>query len=258
MKSARLAAGLATAALVASCSPPPQHSGSAEGAAATGGITVYAAASLQPTFTELGARFESEHPGTTVTFNFAGSSTLVTQLAQGAPADVFASANTENMTKAVAGGLVAGAPVDFAANMLTIVTLPGNPRSIQQFSDLADPGLQVVVCAAQVPCGAATEKIERSTGVTLRPVSEESSVTDVLGKVVSGQADAGLVYVTDAADAAEAVTEVPFAQSADAVNDYPIAVLRESANPVAAQAFVGLVTGAQGQAVLAAAGFAAP
>ena len=258
MKSAWLAVGLTTAALVASCSPPPQHSGTAEGTAVTGEITVYAAASLQPTFTDLGERFEHDHPGTTVTFNFAGSSSLVTQLTQGAPADVFASANPENMTKAVDSGIVSGAPVDFAANTLTIVTAPGNPKGIQQFSDLADPDLQVVVCAPQVPCGAATETIERSAAVTLKPVSEESSVTDVLGKVVSGQADAGLVYVTDAADAGDDVTEVPFPQAADAVNVYPIAVLRNSANPAGAQAFVDLVTGAQGREVLASAGFAAP
>ena len=201
MKSAWLAVGLTTAALVASCSPPPQHSGTAEGTAVTGEITVYAAASLQPTFTDLGDRFERDHPGTTVTFNFAGSSSLVTQLVQGAPADVFASANPENMAKAVDSGVVSGAPVDFAANTLTLVTPPGNPKGVQQFSDLADPDLQVVVCAPQVPCGAATETVERFTGVALRPVSEESSVTDVLGKVVSGQADAVLVYVTDAADA---------------------------------------------------------
>ena len=258
MKSARLAVGLTTAALVASCSPPPQHSGTAEGTAVTGEITVYAAASLQSTFTDLGDRFERDHAGTTVTFNFAGSSSLVTQLVQGAPADVFASANPENMAKAVDSGVVSGAPVDFAANTLTIVTPPGNPKGVQRFSDLADPDLQVVVCAPQVPCGAATETVERSTGVALRPVSEESSVTDVLGKVVSGQADAGLVYVTDAADAADDVTEVPFPEAAAAVNVYPIAVVRNAANPAGAQAFVDLVTGAQGREVLASAGFAAP
>ena len=258
MKSARLAVGLTTAALVASCSPTPQHSGTAEGTAVTGEITVYAAASLQPTFTDLGDRFERDHPGTTVTFNFAGSSSLVTQLVQGAPADVFASANPENMAKAVDSGVVSGAPVDFAANTLTIVTPPGNPKGVQRFSDLADPDLQVVVCAPQVPCGAATETVERSTGVALRPVSEESSVTDVLGKVVSGQADAGLVYVTDAADAGDDVTEVPFPEAAAAVNVYPIAVVRNAANPAGAQAFVDLVTGAQGREVLASAGFAAP
>ena len=111
---------------------------------------------------------------------------------------MFASADTNNMTKAVDAGLVAGEPVDFATNTLTIVTPPGNPKGIASFADLAKPGTTVVVCAPQVPCGSATEKVEKATGVTLAPVSEESAVTDVLGKITSGQADAGLVYVTDA------------------------------------------------------------
>ncbi|MDY6995793.1 MAG: molybdate ABC transporter substrate-binding protein [Actinomycetota bacterium] len=255
------AAALTAATLIAGCAsagdtPPSDQAGPAP--AVSGNLTVYAAASLRPTFTELGARFERDHPSATVTFNFAGSSSLVTQLAQGAPADVFASANTENMAKAVDAGLVAAEPVDFATNVLTIVTPPGNPQTITDFADLAQPGVQLVVCAPQVPCGAATEQVEQSTGVTLSPVSEESNVTDVLGKVTAGQADAGLVYVTDAADAGDAVTEVPFAQAADAVNTYPIAVLADSSNPAAAQEFVELVTGAQGRRILDAAGFAAP
>lgn len=222
------------------------------------GITVFAAASLEPVFTELGTRFEADHPGTAITFNFAGSSDLVTQLTQGAPADVFASANTQNMTRAADADLLSGAPVDFAANMLTIVTRPGNPTGIAGFADLARPGTQVVVCAPQVPCGAATETVERVSGVTLAPVSEESNVTDVLGKVTSGQADAGLVYVTDAARAGADVTEIPFPESTAAVNTYPAAVLTGSADPESAQAFVDLVTGPQGQEVLASAGFETP
>ncbi|HEY5855412.1 MAG TPA: molybdate ABC transporter substrate-binding protein [Aldersonia sp.] len=228
------------------------------GAQVSGEITVFAAASLNTTFTELGKSFESAHPGTTVKFNFAGSSDLVTQLEQGAPADVFASANTANMDKAVDAGLVAGDPVDFATNVLTIVTAPGNPKNVTGFADLAEPGTSVVVCAEQVPCGAATKTVEENTGVTLTPVSEESSVADVLGKVTSGQADAGLVYVTDAKVAGDEVTEVTFPESAGAVNTYPIAVLEESKNPATAQAFVELVTGPEGQQVLSEAGFAAP
>ncbi|MGZ8803091.1 MAG: molybdate ABC transporter substrate-binding protein, partial [Mycobacterium sp.] len=192
---------------------------------------------------------------TTVSFNFAGSSDLVAQLTQGAPADVFASADAANMAKAVDAGVITGEPVDFATNTLTIVTPPGNPRSVASFADLARPGTQVVVCAPQVPCGAATEKVENATGVTLSPVSEESAVTDVLGKVTSGQADAGLVYVTDAASAGDTVTTIPFPESGSAVNTYPIAVLHHSGT---AQDFVDLVSGPQGQKVLAAAGFAAP
>ena len=252
-------AALAVIAVIAGCS----HSNSASttgsaGGGVTGSITVFAAASLKSAFSKLGAQFQTNNPGTHVAFSFAGSSDLVSQLTGGAPADVFASADTANMTKVVNAGLVAGNPVNFAANTLTIVTAPGNPKNIHSFADLAKPGELVVVCAPQVPCGAATKKVESATGVTLHPVSEESNVTDVLGKVVTGQADAGLVYVTDAAGAGAKVTTVAFPESSGAVNTYPIAVINGSKNPAAAQKFVDLVTGPDGRKTLAAAGFAAP
>ena len=251
MKSPAIAA-LSVTALLAGCAPQ------APDTPAASELTVFAAASLKKTFTELGTRFETDHPGTTVTFNFAGSSDLVAQLTQGAPADVFAAADTNNMTKATAAGVVAGSPVNFATNTLTIVTAPGNPKGIATFADLAKPGTQVVVCAPQVPCGSATDKVEKAAGVELSPVSEESAVTDVLGKITSGQADAGLVYVTDATGAGDKVTAVAFPESADAVNTYPVTVLKDATNPQAAQAFVDLVTGSTGRDVLTAAGFAAP
>jgi molybdate transport system substrate-binding protein len=252
-------AALVAAAIVAGCAPPHTASNSGSSAASgTGPITVFAAASLKSTFTALGAEFEKNNPGSHVTFSFAGSSDLVTQLTGGAPADVFASADTANMTKAVNAGLVSGDPVDFASNTLTIVTAGGNPKNIHSFADLARPGTLVAVCAPQVPCGAATKKVEAATGVTLSPVSEESSVTDVLGKVVSGQADAGLVYVTDAAGAGAGVSTVPFPESSGAVNTYPIVVLKDSKNPATAQNFVDLVRGPDGRKTLAAAGFAVP
>lgn len=221
-------------------------------------ITVFAAASLKSTFTELGQRFEDQHPGTRVVFNFAGSSDLVAQLDQGAPGDVFASADTANMTKAVQAGLTASEPVNFATNILTIVVPPGNSANIASFADLARPDVKVVVCAPQVPCGTATQKIEDATGIRLTPVSEESSVTDVLGKVVTGQADAGLVYVTDAAAAGDKVAEIPFPEATKVVNTYPIVVLKDSGNPEVASEFTGYVTGPEGRAVLSAAGFGAP
>jgi molybdate transport system substrate-binding protein len=259
-------AALSAAALVAGCSSsqtetaPTTTTGSASAAPAAiiGDVTVFAAASLKATFTELGEQFKKDNPGTNVTFSFAGSSDLVTQLTQGAPADVFASADEPNMKKATDAGLVAGDPVNFATNTLTIVTPPGNPKGIASFADLAKPGTTVVVCAPQVPCGSAAKKVEDATGTVLKPVSEESAVTDVLGKITSGQADAGLVYVTDAAGAGDKVTSVPFPESSDAVNTYPIAVLKDSKNAAAAQKFVDLVSGPEGQKVLAAAGFAAP
>lgn len=233
-------------------------SGSASGSAApeaTGTLTVFAAASLKSTFTAIGQTFQEQHPGATVTFNFAGSSDLVTQLTSGAPADVFAAADGKNMTKAVDGGVVDGTPVNFASNTLTIVTAPGNPKGLTGFADLAAPGLQVVVCAPQVPCGSAAQKVEQSTGVTVTPVSEESSVTDVLNKVVTGQADAGLVYVTDATGAGDKVTQVPFPEAASAVNVYPIAPVTSATQPELAAAFIELVTGPDGQRILSDAGF---
>jgi molybdate transport system substrate-binding protein len=221
-------------------------------------IIVFAAASLKKSFTDIGEQFKTDNPGAAVEFSFAGSSDLVTQLTQGAQADVFASADTKNMDKAAQAGLLAGDPVNFASNTLAIAVAPGNPKKLASFKDLTQPGLNVVACAPQVPCGSATQKVERATGVTLTPVSEESAVSDVLNKVTTGQADAGLVYVTDAKGAGDKVTAVAFPEAAGAVNTYPIAVLKGSKNPELARKFVDLVTGEAGQRVLNAAGFAKP
>ena len=221
-------------------------------------LVVFAAASLKQTFTDIGEQFKSENPGTSVEFSFAGSSDLVTQLTQGAQADVFASADAKNMDKAAQAGLLAGEPVNFASNTLIIAVAPGNPRKIASFKDLTQQGLNVVVCAPQVPCGSAAQKVEKATGVSLSPVSEESSVTDVLNKVTSGEADAGLVYVTDAKAAGDKVAVVSFTEAAGAVNTYPIAALKDTGNAELARKFVGLVTGEAGQKILSAAGFAKP
>lgn len=258
-----LAAAALGLALVTGCGSNDDNSasGSAESPSASadgGDITVFAAASLKNTFTELGEMYQTAHPGSHVKFSFAGSSDLAAQLDQGATADVFASADTNNMTKVVDAGLVAGSPVNFATNTLTIVTAPGNPKGITSFADLTREGTLVVTCAPQVPCGSATQKVETASGVDLTPVSEESSVTDVLNKVTAGQADAGLVYVTDASGAGDKVTAVAFPEAAQAVNTYPIAALSASKQPEAAQGFIDLVTGPEGQAVLAKAGFAQP
>jgi len=220
-------------------------------------ITVFAAASLTAPFTRIAAAYEAEHPGTTIVLNFAGSSDLVTQIAVGAPADVFASADTTNMAKLTATDL-ADRPVDFASNTLSIAVPPGNPAGIASFADLARPGVKTVVCAPRVPCGAATATLETNTGVTLTPVSEESSVTDVLGKVSSGEADAGLVYVTDVRSAGASVQGVPFPESTGAVNTYPIAALAASTNPALAASFTQYVTGPAAREILKAAGFGTP
>jgi molybdate transport system substrate-binding protein len=221
-------------------------------------LIVFAAASLKSTFSEISEQFTADNPGVSVEFNFAGSSDLATQLTQGAEADVFASADTNNMDKAAKAGLLVADPVNFASNTLTIAVAPGNPKQINSFRDLTEPGLAVVVCAPQVPCGSATQRVADAAGVTLAPVSEESSVTDVLNKVTAGQADAGLVYVTDAMSAGDKVTAVPFPESADAVNIYPIAALRSSAHQELARNFIDAVTGEAGRQTLSAAGFGSP
>jgi molybdate transport system substrate-binding protein len=248
-------AGLLAAGLLTACgSGGPATSADPAGRRT---LTVFAAASLRGTFTEIGRGFEAANPGVTVTFSFAGSADLATQIAEGAPADVFASADERNMAQVTGASLTAADPVDFATNVLEIATPPGNPAGITGLADLARPGVDVVVCAPQVPCGAATDTVEARSGVTLSPVSEESSVTDVLGKVTSGEADAGLVYVTDVAAAGDRVTGVAFPESADAVNTYPIAALAGAADPGLAERFVAFVTAPAAQAALRDAGFGA-
>jgi molybdate transport system substrate-binding protein len=238
-------------AILAGCGPKPP-------AAASGKVAVFAAASLKPAFTQLAERFKAENPGAGTEFDFAGSSELATQLTQGAAADVFASADTAQMDTVAKAGMVAGKPANFASNTLVIVTAPGNAKKIGSFADLARPGLAVVICQRPVPCGAATQRVEDATGVRLNPVSEELSVTDVLNKVTTGQADAGLVYVTDAHSAGNKVATINFPEAAAAVNVYPIAVLKNAPHPALAQKFVAMVTGETGQNVLAQAGFAKP
>jgi molybdate transport system substrate-binding protein len=234
-------------------SPPPSQT-----TTLAGSIVVFAAASLKPAFTQISQQFKSDNPGDGVEFEFAGSSELATQLTQGASADVFASADTTQMNNVFKAGLLANNPTNFASNTLVIVTAPGNPKKIGSLADLARPGISVVVCQPPVPCGAATQRVENSTGVHLNPVSEEQSVTDALNKVTTGQADAGLVYVTDAKNAGDKVTTVNFPEAAGAVNVYPIAVLKKASLPAVAQKFVTLVTSDSGQKILAQSGFAKP
>ena len=256
-----LVGAAALAVTLAACSTPAATPTTTETAAAlalTGTITVYGAASLTQTFTDLATEFEAANPGVTVQTTFNGSSVLVTQIQGGAPADVFASADTANMAKLTTASLVEGTPVDFATNVLEIAVPTGNPAKITSFADLAKPGVKVVVCAPAVPCGAATVAVENATGTKLTPVSEETAVTGVLAKVETGEADAGLVYVTDVKGASGKVDGVKFAESAKAVNTYPIAALKDSKNPKAAAAFVKFVTGKVGQNVLSTAGFGKP
>ncbi|BAK35440.1 putative molybdate ABC transporter molybdate-binding protein [Microlunatus phosphovorus NM-1] len=217
-------------------------------------VTVFAAASMKTTFTELGKTFEASHAGTKVTFNFAGSQTLAEQITQGAQVDAFASANEANMKTVTDAGLNAAEPKIYATNVLEIAVPPDNPAGVASFADLAKKDVKVVVCAPAVPCGAATEKVEKATGITLSPVSEEQAVTDVLAKVQAGEADAGLVYKTDVLSAGDTVKGVPFPESKEAINKNSIVGLK---GPQAAlgQEFVDLVLSSDGQKVLATAGF---
>jgi molybdate transport system substrate-binding protein len=254
---AGLVSTMLVAGLVAGCSKSPSSSPS-QPSQPSGSIVVFAAASLKPAFTQISQQFKTDSPDNSVDFDFAGSSELATQLTQGATADVFASADTAQMDTVAKAGLLAGNPTNFASNTLVIVTAPGNPKKIGSFADLAKAGLNVVICQKPVPCGSATQRIEDKTGVHLNPVSEELSVTDVLNKVSAGQADAGLVYVTDAISAGNKVTTVNFPEAAGAVNVYPIGVLKNAPRPTPAQKFVALVTSDTGQKILAQSGFAKP
>ena len=218
-------------------------------------LTVFAAASLTDAFTALGEQFETENPGVTVTFNYAGSSDLAQQIVHGAPADVFAAASDATMKMVTDRGLAATTPTVFASNVLQIATPSGNPKHITSFADLARPGLVVVMAAPQVPCGEAVRKVERATGVTLQPVSEESDVKSVLSKVLTGDADAGLVYVTDVAAARGKVDGVSFPEAEGARTLYPITVVKNAPEPELAARFQRLVTGESGRKVLHAAGF---
>lgn len=221
-------------------------------------LTVFAAASLAAPLEQLAERFEADHEGVEVRLSLAGSADLVAQVRQGAPADVVATADEATMARLVDAALVEE-PVVVATNTLTIAVPPGNPAGVTSLADLARADdLALVVCAPQVPCGAATDRLARSAGLALAPVSEEQSVTDVLGKVASGEADAGLVYVTDVRAAAGAVAGVAVPEAAAVVNRYPIARVADAGSGALAEEFVRLLLSAEGRATLDAAGFGRP
>lgn len=218
----------------------------------SGELVVLAAASLQTTFTELGDLMMAQHPNLTVTFSFGASSTLAQQALAGAPADVFAAANTATMESAAE---VTETPVLFAHNSLEIAVPPGNPAGVTGLADLANPKLTVALCAPEVPCGAAAVTAFRAAGLTPAPDTYEPNVTATLTAVVLGEVDAALVYRTDVAGAGDTVQGIEFPEASAAVNDYPIAMLADARNREAAQAFVDLVLSPEGQKVLTDAGF---
>lgn len=219
-------------------------------------LTVLAAASLKETFTDIGAAFEAAHPGVHVRFSFAGSSTLAEQITAGSPADVFAAASTSTMQTVLDAQLVAGAPVVFARNRLELAV--ARHGSVRSLADAVRSGVRLALCAPAVPCGAAARRLLAAEHLTAHPVTEEQDVKSVLAKVQLGEADCGLVYVTDVHAAAGKVLGVPLPDVPAAVATYPIASLRRSGQPSLAQEFVAAVTSAAGEQVLQRAGFLPP
>jgi molybdate transport system substrate-binding protein len=220
-----------------------------------GSIRVDAASSLTGAFDTLKARFEAAHPGTSVSVNYGASSDLATQIGQGAPVDVFASASETNMTDL---GGQALHPVDFATNTLEIAVPPGNPAGVQSVADLARPGVKVAVCDPAVPCGVVAARVFAKAHVAVHPVANLADVKSTLAAVESGEVDAGLVYVTDVRAAGGKVVGVPIPAAVNAGTTYPIAVLRDAPDPSLARAWVDFVLSETGRRVLAADGFGRP
>jgi len=219
---------------------------------------VFAATSLTKAFDKIGAQFEAANPGVTVKFNYNGSSSLATSITQGAPADVFASAAPSNMKTVTDAGDAASTPKDFATNTGEIMVEKGNPKHIKSVSDLANSAIKTVVCAPEVPCGQVATAIFKNAGVTVKPVSEETNVGGVVTKVTLGEADAGIVYVTDVKANEGKATGVTIPADQNDTTSYPIAQLKAAPNATAAAAFISYVLGPQGQAVLASFGFQPP
>lgn len=225
---------------------------------ALGDVVVFAASSLTGAFTEIGGAFSKAHPSATVTFNFAGSSDLVTQINGGAPADVFASADDSNMKRLTDAGENTGDPVTIAKNTFAIIVEKGNPKRITSLADLAEPDTIVVLCAPALPCGKGAMKVLDNAGVPVTPRSLEDKVRAVVTKVAAGEADAGIVFVTDVDAAGATAAGVAIPADVNVISNYPIVVTKAAVNRTAATAFVDFVASAAGQAILAKYGFLAP
>lgn len=226
--------------------------------AASGDVVVFAASSLTEAFTEIGEAFTVEHPGANVVFTFAGSGDLVTQIGEGAPADVFASADDGNMTKLADAGEAAGDPTSIAKNTMEIIVETGNPKAIIGVTDLARSDLIVVLCADAVPCGEGGAAVLENAAVTVTPASLEDKVKGVVTKVKAGEADAGIVYVTDVKAAGDAAEGVQIPADINVIHNYSMVVTKETTNSAGAQAFIDFVASGAGQAILAKYGFLAP
>lgn len=250
-------AAVAAFALVGcgSDSPASSTSPSASGTPSLSGeINVFAAASLTGTFTQLGKDFEAAHPGVKVNFSFDASSALAQQIGKGAPADVFASAAPKNMDQVTDKNT----PTTFVKNTLEIAVPKGNPGHVTGLKDFTDKNKKIALCAPEVPCGAAAQKVFKAAGLTAQPDTLEKDVKAALTKVSLDEVDAALVYKTDVQSAKDKVDGIEFPEASKAVNEYPIATLTKAPNPNGAKAFVDYVLSAKGKAVLTAAGFDAP
>ena len=257
-RTAALVLSLVATLALAGCGSGGSDSGSGGSGTETGTLTVLGAASLTETFTTLAQDFEADHPGVKVKLSFDSSATLAEQVTQGAPADVLATADEATMQTVVDAKAAHGAPRVFATNHLQMVVPPGNPAGITKFSDLDKPGVKYVVCVDTAPCGKLAVTVLAAAGITAKPVSEEVDVKAVLSKVELDEADAGLVYATDAVAGGDKVKAVDVPTSNENLTRYPIAALAGAEKPQLAQDWVDLVTGARGRQVLADAGFGKP
>lgn len=219
-------------------------------------ITVLAASSLTGTFTELGQKFEAEHAGVTVKFAFDSSATLAQQATDGAPADVLATADQTTMDSAQSAQ--ASDPQTFATNVMVLATPADNPAGIQKFGDLDQSSVKFVMCVPTAPCGKVGQSLLDQDHITGKPVSQEVDVKSVLARLTEGEADAGIVYATDAVAAGDQVKALPIPGSGKQLTSYPIVTLDQSDHSDLAQEFVDLVVGSTGQQVLHDAGFGKP
>jgi molybdate transport system substrate-binding protein len=258
-KAASAAAGAASAgASAASAGASAASSAAASASASTAkSITVFAAASLQGTFTQIGKQFEAAHPGTKVTFSFGPSSGLATQIINGALASVFASAAVSNMNQVVKAG-EAASPSDFAKNKMEVAVPPGNPGGVKSVDSLSKSSVKVALCQPQVPCGTTANKVFSNAGIKVTPATLQPDVKSVLTQVELGNVDAGMVYVTDVNAAGSKVKGVPVASGDNATTTYPIAALKGADDKSLANQFVSYVMSPAGQKVLATAGFEKP
>jgi len=224
----------------------------------SGEITIFAASSLTESFDAMAKQFEKKYPDVSVKFDYDASSNLATQINQGAPADVFASADQDNLQKTIDSGAVTPPAVVFAKNRLEIAVEKGNPKKIKSLADLQKSGLVVVLCADQVPCGKYAAQSLAMAGVTINPSSKEENAKATLSKVSIGEADASIVYVTDVKASKGTTSGVKIADKQNVIATYPMGVVKESQNATAAKAWVQYVTSKDGQKTLRKFGFLPP